>query len=144
MRPRPLSTALEAMNILDDDDKNETNPYMPSSSHRQQEQTNLRNFIDAANERQVVEHRPALLPSDRHDWSQASQSGDSARHSIHLHNIWRKDQAPESKQPHRGSKLRGKSQGDTLQNQTMIADAVKLVEKERKSSFLAFLKRHHH
>lgn len=143
-QPRPLSTALENMSIVDDDNQ-ESNPYMLQKP-RHQEQNGLTDHTDA-DRHAPKDHRPVLKDLNRHDWSQASQCGDSARQSLHLSNFWRKDHGSEISrhaQPQGGAKQRGKSQGDLSENHTMIADAVKLVKQERRrSSLIGFLKRHH-
>lgn len=142
-RPRPLSTALEDLTIHN----NETNPYM--LAQRRLDQSHLNDYSSAA-QHMSKDQRPPLTyqDHDRHDWSQASQCGDSARQSLHLHSMWRKDIPADSKQPprrwHSDAKQRGKSHGDMPENQSMISDAVKLVKEDRrKSSLLGFLKRHH-
>lgn len=142
-QPRPLSTALENMSI--DDDHEESNPYMLHRP-RHAEQNGLTDHTDA-DRHAHKDHRPVLADLNRHDWSQASQCGDSARQSLHLSSLWRKDYGPETgrhAQPQGGAKQRGKSQGDLSENHTMIADAVNLVKQERRRrSLMGFLKRHH-
>lgn len=136
-RPRPLSTALENLKFLDDDNDVDRNPYLPSA-----QQTQGTTEVERQGVAKDQSARPVLRYHDhQHDWSQASQCGNSARSSLHLHSIWRRESVGKKGD----AKQRGKSQGDVSDsNQTMVAHAVKLVKEDRKrSSLLGFFKRHH-
>lgn len=134
-RPRPLSTAFENMRVWDDYD---FNPYMnlpPKVEEEPQQQPS--EFVPPTN-------RPLLKHGDRHDWSQASQCGDSARQSLHL--FRRKDAAGEEAElaglkVNARSKPRQKSHGDAQDR--LVNDAVKLIREERRrSSILGIFRRH--
>ncbi|KAI5200519.1 hypothetical protein E4T39_05676 [Aureobasidium subglaciale] len=132
-RPRPLSTALENMREWN---VPETNIYSKAPKPIQEEPV-APVYIHASN-------RPALVLSDRHDWSQGSQCGDSARASMHI--FRKKDSAGEEaelaglKASMRPSKPRQKSHGDAPDR--MVGDAVKVIRDERRRSILNIFKRH--
>lgn len=150
-RPRPLSTALENLNILDDDE-DDINPYIPSSQQKtnrsRHDQAGFETYLQRDQHRPDPHNRPVIKYHDhQNDWSQASQYGDSARNSLHLHNIWRKDHSGDAEKATQSSsdaKQRARKQSDESGSQTMIADAAKQVNNERRrSSIMNFLKRHH-
>lgn len=132
-RQRPLSTALDNLRICE----LEQNPYILSSSLRQPQDTQHEE-VSAASQFQQRPH----LKSDRHDWSQASQCGDSARVSLHLR---RKDIASENAEiaglrPGK-NKRRQKSHGDAPDG--MVNEAVRLIREEKKKhSIFGVFRRH--
>lgn len=132
-RPGHLHAALDDLHIEDEQDYN---PYMLHSTKHGGGQLN---DYSGATQHATQEARPSLRYNDhRHDWSQASQCGDSARPMLHLHAQKRNDS------PAPDGKAGSKRQQSPAESQTLIADAVKMVNKDRRrSSLLGFLKRHH-
>lgn len=136
-RPRPLSTALENMRW----DPNDSNSYVPhpiSKPVAEEPKAAPTSYIHPAN-------RPALKLADRHDWSQGSQCGDSARQSLHL--FRKKDSVGEEAEiaglksgMQRPSKPRQKSHGDA--SDRLVNDAVKIIRDERRRSILNVFRRH--
>lgn len=134
-RPRPLSTALENLRVWDHDG---SNAYMPQPVHEEAEP------VRQSEEFAPPTHRPQLKQGDRHDWSQASQCGDSARQSLHL--FRRKDVGNEEAEMvgvRAGAKQkpRQRSHGDAGGDR-LVSDAVKLIREERRRSILGIFRRH--
>lgn len=126
-RPRPISTALENLRDWDADSSNAYSRFSaPKPLH---EETTESTCIAAAD-------RPALKSGDRHDWSQESQCGDSARHSLHL--FRKKDSAREEAElaglraGMRSSNSRQGARGGSPDR--LVSDAVKLIKEERRRS----------
>lgn len=147
--PRQLTSHLAGLSLdTHHNDSDAENPYMLSSRSTHATHAHLDDASDAAD----GAARPSIKMNAKHDWSQASQYGDSARHSLHLFS-GRKDRAGEYAEVadlqrpqaahggHVRNKPRQKSHGDMPEN--MIGEAVDRIKGERRrSSILGLFRRH--
>jgi hypothetical protein len=149
-RPRPLSCALENMREWNPSLSNAYMAFSPPKPLYEQVQTysssSTSEYIHPA-------HRPNLKLGDRHDWSQASQCGDSARQSLHI--FRKKDVLGEDKEEEEAGVAGLKPRVNNARRPTtnprqksyetpdrLVHDAVKLIREERRRSILNVFRWH--